>query len=66
MASPVSTDQIFNNGNSQVVRIHAERGQALLRALQALGEADGQFIMTLEAEQAQSQPMQTHIGANDL
>lgn len=40
------------------MRIPAERGQALLQALQALGEVDEQFIAALEAEQAQSPPMQ--------
>jgi antitoxin VapB len=84
MASPVSTTRVFNNGNSQAVRIPAEfrlntdrvqiscnehgdlvihpipaeRGQALLQALQALGEVDEQLIAALEAEQENSQPMQ--------
>ena len=84
MASPVATTRVFNNGNSQAVRIPAEfrlnvdqveisrnesgdliihpipaqRGQALLQALQALGEVDKNFIDALEAEQTQQQPMQ--------
>jgi antitoxin VapB len=84
MASNVATSRVFNNGNSQAVRIPAEfrldtdrvqisrnehgdliihpipteRGQALLMALQALGEVDEKFIAALEAEQDQSQPMQ--------
>lgn len=84
MASPVATTRVFNNGNSQAVRIPAEfrlnvdqveisrsengdliihpmpaeRGQALLQALQALGEVDKKFVAALEAEQKQSQPMQ--------
>lgn len=84
MASTVSITRVFNNGNSQAVRIPAEfrlntdrvqiscnehgdlvihpipaeRGQALLQALQALGEVDEQFIATLEAMQKRSQLMQ--------
>ncbi|MCE2747103.1 MAG: AbrB/MazE/SpoVT family DNA-binding domain-containing protein [Burkholderiales bacterium] len=84
MASPVTTTRVFNNGNSQAVRIPAEfrlntdrvqisrnedgdlvihpipaeRGQALLQALQALGEVDKTFIAALEAEQERNQPMQ--------
>ena len=84
MASPVATTRVFNNGNSQAVRIPAEfrlnvdqveisrndngdliihpipaqRGQALLQALQALGEVDKNFIDALEAEQTKQQPMQ--------
>ena len=84
MASPVATTRVFNNGNSQAVRIPAEfrlnvdqveisrndngdliihpiptqRGQALLQALQALGEVDKNFIDALEAEQTQQEPMQ--------
>ena len=84
MASPVATTRVFNNGNSQAVRIPAEfrlnvdqveisrnengdliihpisadRGQALLQALQALGEVDKKFIDALEAEHGQQQSMQ--------
>ena len=84
MASPVAKTRVFNNGNSQAVRIPAEfrlnvdqveisrndngdliihpiptqRGQALLQALQALGEVDKNFIDALEAEQTKQQSMQ--------
>ena len=84
MVSSISTTRVFNNGNSQAVRIPAEfrldtdrveisrnehgdlvihpipaeRGQALLQALQALGAVDEQFVAALEAGQQQAQPMQ--------
>jgi antitoxin VapB len=84
MGSNFSTTRVFNNGNSQAVRIPAEfrlntdrvqisrnehgdlvihplpveRGQALLLALQALGEVDEKFIAALEENQENSQPMQ--------
>lgn len=90
MALPISTTRVFNNGNSQAVRIPtefrlnadqvqisrtengdllihpipAERGQALLQVLQALGEVDEKFIAALEAEQAHSQPMQDREALN--
>lgn len=76
--------RVFNNGNSQAVRIPAEfrldadkvrisrnesgdliihplrvaRGEALLEALCALGDADHAFIAALEAEQSSPQPLQ--------
>ena len=52
--------QISRNEHGDLVihPIPAERGQALLQALQALGEVDEQFIAALEAEQEDSQPMQ--------
>ncbi len=76
--------RVFNNGNSQAVRIPAEfridadralisrnadgdlvihplpaaRGAALLQALQALGEADTDFVLALEAERDAALPMQ--------
>lgn len=75
------TSRVFNNGNSQAVRIPAEfrldtdrvtitrneagdliihplrarRGAALLEALEALADADAEFVAALEAERA-SQP----------
>ncbi len=78
------TSRVFNNGNSQAVRIPAEfrldtdrvcisrnehgdlvirplradRGDALLRALQALGEIDDAFIAALESQQAAAPPLQ--------
>lgn len=78
------TSRVFNNGNSQAVRIPAEyrldtdrvsisrneagdlvihplraqRGEALLQALQALGEVDDAFIAALEAEQQDPLPVQ--------
>ncbi|MBE5314312.1 MAG: AbrB/MazE/SpoVT family DNA-binding domain-containing protein [Xanthomonadales bacterium] len=78
------TTRVFNNGNSQAVRIPAEfkldtdrvsitrneagdlilhplrgpRGAALMEVLQALGEADADFLAALETEQASAQPMQ--------
>ena len=82
MSSSIS--RVFNNGNSQAVRIPAEfrldtdrvtvsrteqgdllihplradRGQALLQALRALGDADPDFVAALEDAQATQQPMQ--------
>ena len=82
MSSTIS--RVFNNGNSQAVRIPAEfrldtdrvtvsrteqgdllihplradRGQALLQALIALGDADPDFVAALEDAQATQQPMQ--------
>lgn len=76
--------RVFNNGNSQAVRIPAEyrldtdrvsisrneagdliihplraqRGTALLEALQALGEVDDSFVAALEAEQQSPSPVQ--------
>lgn len=78
------TTRVFNNGNSQAVRIPAEyrldtnrvsisrneagdllihplraqRGEALLQALQALGEVDDAFVAALEAEQQAPLPTQ--------
>jgi antitoxin VapB len=78
------TTRVFNNGNSQAVRIpaefrldtdrvrisrneqgdlvihplHAERGAALMQALQALREVDDAFIAALEIEQNIALPMQ--------
>ncbi len=78
------TSRVFNNGNSQAVRIpaefrldtdrvrisrneqgdlvihplRAERGQALLHALQALSEIDAAFLAALDAEQAAALPSQ--------
>lgn len=78
------TTRVFNNGNSQAVRIPAEfrldtnrvqisrneagdllihplrakRGEALMLALQSLGEVDQEFIAALDAGQDDSQPMQ--------
>lgn len=75
------TSRVFNNGNSQAVRIPAEfkldtdrvtitrneagdliihplrarRGAALLEALEALADADAEFVAALEAGRA-SQP----------
>lgn len=76
--------RVFNNGNSQAVRIPAEfrldtdrvqiyrnehgdlvlhplragRGEALLQALQGLGEIDDAFVAALEADREAPQPMQ--------
>jgi antitoxin VapB len=78
------TSRVFNNGNSQAVRIpaefrldtdrvrisrndqgdlvihplRAERGAALLQALQALGEIDDDFIAALDSEQTAALPVQ--------
>ena len=78
------TSRVFNNGNSQAVRIpaefrlntdrvritrneqgdlvihplRAERGAALLEALQALSEVDEAFIAALVSEQAAVLPLQ--------
>lgn len=78
------TSRVFNNGNSQAVRIpaefrldtdrvrisrndqgdlvihplRAERGAALLQALQALGEIDDDFIAALDSEQTAALPAQ--------
>ncbi|UUX97177.1 antitoxin [Aquabacterium sp. J223] len=78
------TTRVFNNGNSQAVRIpaefrldtdrvrisrneqgdlliqplRAERGTALLQALQTLNEADSTFVAALESEQALALPVQ--------
>ncbi len=78
------TSRVFNNGNSQAVRIpaefrldtdrvrisrndqgdlvihplRAERGAALLQALQALGEIDEDFIAALDSEQTAALPVQ--------
>ena len=78
------TSRVFNNGNSQAVRIpaefrldtdrvrisrndqgdlvihplRAERGAALLQALQALGEIDDDFIAALDSEQSAALPVQ--------
>ena len=78
------TSRVFNNGNSQAVRIpaefrldtdrvrisrndqgdlvihplRAERGAALLQALQALGEIDDDFIAALDSEQTVALPVQ--------
>ncbi len=48
----------MNRGDLIIHPIPTERGQALLMALQALGEVDEKFIAALEAEQDQNQPMQ--------
>ena len=78
------TSRVFNNGNSQAVRIpaefrldtdrvrisrndqgdlvihplRAERGAALLQALQALGEIHDDFIAALDSEQTAALPVQ--------
>lgn len=78
------TTRVFNNGNSQAVRIPAEfrldtdqvtitrnedgdlvlrpvvprRGEALLAALHALGEADAGFIAAVDAAREDRQPVQ--------
>lgn len=78
------TTRVFNNGNSQAVRIPAEyrldtdrvsisrneagdlvihplraqRGAALLQALQALGEVDDAFVNALESERQSPLPVQ--------
>ncbi|MEJ7137329.1 antitoxin [Amphibiibacter pelophylacis] len=78
------TSRVFNNGNSQAVRIpaefrldtdrvsvtrneygdlvihplQAERGAALLAALRGVSEADGDFVAALEADRADTQPLQ--------
>jgi antitoxin VapB len=78
------TSRVFNNGNSQAVRIpaefrldtdrvsisrneqgdlvihplRAERGAALLKAIQALGQVDEAFIAALEADRAAALPVQ--------
>ena len=78
------TSRVFNNGNSQAVRIpaefrldtdrvrisrndqgdlvihplRAERGAALLQALQALREIDDDFIAALDSEQTAALPVQ--------
>lgn len=78
------TTRVFNNGNSQAVRIPAEfrldtdrvsiyrneagdliihplraqRGAALLQALQALGEVDEAFVAALEADRQSPLPVQ--------
>ncbi len=78
------TSRVFNNGNSQAVRIpsefrldtdrvrisrddqgdlvihplRAERGAALLQALQALGEIDDDFIAALDSQQTAALPVQ--------
>lgn len=80
----VLTTRVFNNGNSQAVRIpaefrldtdrvtisrneqgdlvihplRAERGAALLQALQALSEVDDEFVQALEAERDAGLPLQ--------
>lgn len=50
--------QISRNEHGDLVihPIPVESGQALLQALQALGEIDEKFIAALEAEQKQKQP----------
>lgn len=83
-AADTLTTRVFNNGNSQAVRIpaefrldtdrvlisrneqgdlvirplHAERGAALMQALQSLREVDDAFIAALEAERSDAMPMQ--------
>ncbi len=78
------TSRVFNNGNSQAVRIPAEfkldtdrvtitrneagdliihplrarRGAALLEALEALADADAEFVAALEAERANQPDVQ--------
>lgn len=78
------TSRVFNNGNSQAVRIPAEfkldtdrvtitrneagdliihplrarRGAALLEALEALADADAEFVASLEAERANQPDVQ--------
>lgn len=78
------TTRVFNNGNSQAVRIPAEfrldtdrvsiyrneagdliihplraqRGVALMQALQALGEVDEAFVAALEEEGQSPLPVQ--------
>ncbi|MDY0056520.1 MAG: AbrB/MazE/SpoVT family DNA-binding domain-containing protein [Methyloversatilis sp.] len=82
------TTRVFNNGNSQAVRIPAEfrldtdqvsisrneagdliihpiraqRGDALMQALHALGEADADFVAALEADRDSPQPVQEREG----
>jgi antitoxin VapB len=78
------TSRVFNNGNSQAVRIPAEfrldtdrvlisrneagdlvihpvraqRGAALMQALQALGDVDEAFVAALQAERDAPLPVQ--------
>lgn len=78
------TTRVFNNGNSQAVRIPAEfrldtdrvsiarneagdlvihplraqRGAALMQALQALGGMDDAFVAALEVERESALPVQ--------
>jgi len=78
------TSRVFNNGNSQAVRIPAEfrldtdrvlisrneagdlvihpvraqRGAALMQALQALGDVDEAFVSSLQAERDAPLPVQ--------
>lgn len=87
-AMEIRTTRVFNNGNSQAVRIPAEfrlntdrvsisrnesgdlvlhplqaqRGQALLQALEELGPLDPSFIEALEAMQAERLPVQEREG----
>lgn len=78
------TTRVFNNGNSQAVRIpaefrlntdqvlitrntqgdlvlhpvHAQRGAALMAAVQALAEVDGGFVQALTADRDAPLPVQ--------
>lgn len=82
------TTRVFNNGNSQAVRIPAEfrldtdqvsisrneagdliihplgaqRGAALMQALQTLGEVDAAFVAALEADRDAPLPVQEREG----
>jgi antitoxin VapB len=58
----LDTDRVTISRNEQgdlvIHPLRAERGAALLQALQALSEVDGEFVQALEAERDAGLPLQ--------
>ena len=58
----LDTDRVSISRNEQgdliIHPLKAERGTALLTALQAVGQADADFVAALEAERSSAQPLQ--------